>query len=255
LIKFGHLFDVAKSLGADYLATGHYANIIQQPSGPALYEADYKSKDQSYVLAMVQRETFSNVTFPMGSMDKEQARQITQKLGLGIENKAESQEICFIPNDDYIAVLEQRCPEMKHPGPIVDSSGKVLGEHQGIHRYTIGQRRGLGVALGSPHYVTQIDAVHNTVVLGPRTATMHTSLRGFHANWLMEPPTEAFEAKVKIRYNSPGVRARVCPQGNEVMVHFAHPVSAITPGQLAVFYNFEHPNARVLGSTWIDSVL
>jgi tRNA-specific 2-thiouridylase len=251
-IKFGRLFETARTLGADTLATGHYANLIQTESGPALYEADSKAKDQSYALAMVPRETYRHVQFPMGSMTKDQARQITRDLRLGIDNKAESQEICFIPNDDYIAVLEDRCPELIRTGPIVDTQGKVLGEHRGIHRYTIGQRRGLGVAMGLPYYVTKIDAVHNTVVLGLRDETLHAQLTGIQTNWLTEPPTAPFRAGVKIRYNSPALPAQVYAQGDRVGVSFDHPVSAITPGQLAVFYNGEHPNARVLGSAWID---
>ncbi len=251
-IKFGRLWEMARTLGAHSLATGHYANLIQTESGPALYEADNKAKDQSYVLAMVPRERLQQVLFPLASMTKERARQITHEQGLGIEHKPESQEICFIPHDDYVAVLEDRCPELKRIGPIVNTKGEVLGEHQGIHRYTIGQRRGLGVAMGSPYFVTKIDAASHTVVLGPRDETLHSQLAGIQANWLMEPPAEPFRSRVRIRYNSPAVWAQVCPQGDRVVVSFDHPVSAIAPGQLAVFYNSEYPNARVLGGAWID---
>jgi tRNA-specific 2-thiouridylase len=164
----------------------------------------------------------------------------------------ESQEICFIPDDDYVAVLEKRCPELVRRGNIIDSSGKVLGEHNGIHRFTIGQRRGLRVAMGKPYYVTKIDADSNTVTLGPKEEVMQKKLRATGTNWLIDEPVLPFRAKVKIRYNSKGAFAAVIPKEDHVIIEFDEPVSAITPGQLAAFYIQEEKNNRLIGGGWID---
>jgi len=217
-----------------------------------LYEAANPSKDQSYVLAMIRKDMLPNVILPMGDYSKDQTRQMATKFGLSTAQSSESQEICFIPNDDYVAVLEQRCPELVRKGNIIDSSGKVLGEHKGVHRFTIGQRRGLRVAMGRPYYVTKIDADSNTVTLGPKEEVMHNKLRATNINWLIDEPTSSFRAKVKIRYNSKGTPATVIPEDNHVLVEFDEPVSAITPGQLAAFYIQEGKNPRLIGGGWID---
>ncbi|MBN2593326.1 MAG: tRNA 2-thiouridine(34) synthase MnmA [Sedimentisphaerales bacterium] len=250
LIKFGKLWEFALSHGARFLATGHYARIINNNVG--LYEAADPSKDQSYVLAMIQKEMLPNIILPMGDYSKDQTRQMAAMFGLHTAQSAESQEICFIPDNDYVAVLEQRCPELVRRGNIIDSSGQVLGEHNGVHRFTIGQRRGLRIAMGKPYYVTKIDAEGNTVTLGPKEEIMHNKLRATNTNWLIDEPTSPFRAKVKVRYNSKGTFASVIPQKNHVMVEFDEPVSAITPGQLAAFYIREEKNNRLIGGGWID---
>jgi len=252
LIKFGKLWDFALNHGARFLATGHYARIINQSNDVGLYEAANPSKDQSYVLAMIRKEMLPNIVLPMGDYSKDQTRQMAAKFGLRTAQSTESQEICFIPDDDYVAVLEQRCPELVHRGNIIDSSGKVLGEHNGVHRFTIGQRRGLRVAMGKPYYVTKIDAESNTVTLGPKEEVMQNKLRATNTNWLIDEPTLPFRAKVKIRYNSKGALATVIPQENHVIAEFDEPVSAITPGQLAAFYIQEGKNNRLIGGGWID---
>ena len=165
-IKFSKLWDFARSHGARFLATGHYARILNRSDNVGLYEAANPSKDQSYVLSMIDKDMLPNIILPMGDYSKDQTRKMAAKFGLHTSQSKESQEICFIPNDDYVAVLEQRCPELVRKGDTVDSSGKVLGEHNGVHRFTIGQRRGLRVAMGRPYYVTKIDAESNTVTLG-----------------------------------------------------------------------------------------
>ena len=168
LLKFSILWDfIEETFGINYFATGHYARVLRQNNSAGLYEAASPAKDQSYVLAMIEKHVLANIILPMGDYSKEQTRQMAAGFGLGTEHQEESQEICFIPDDDYVAVLEQRCPELVRKGNIVDSSGKVLGEHNGVHRYTIGQRRGLRIAMGRPYYVTKIDAESNTVTLGP----------------------------------------------------------------------------------------
>ena len=252
-VKFGKLWDFAARAGAEVLATGHYARILADDTGPALYQSADPAKDQSYVLSMVRRSALEHVVLPLGDYSKNRTRQIAAGLGLGMENRAESQEICFIPDDDYVAFLEQQRPELVREGPIVDSAGKKLGTHQGVHRYTIGQRRGLRVALGKPYYVTQLDAAGNTVVLGPKAEVMHGQLRTAEANWLMDEPAAPFRATVKIRYNDRGRPATVFPESPGIRVAFDEPNMAITPGQLAVFYVDQDGMWRVAGAGWIES--
>lgn len=252
-IKFGKLWDFARDHGAQLLATGHYARILKQNGQAGLYEHVKPAKDQSYVLSMINKNILPNILLPMGERSKEQTRELAATLGLDAVHRAESQEICFIPDDDYVAVLEQRCPELVRKGNIVDSSGKILGEHNGVHRFTIGQRRGLGIAMGKPYYVVKIDAGTNTVTLGPKEEVMHRQLRATEVNWLIREPDSAFRAKVKIRYNDKGAPAKVCPKEDSALVEFDEPISAVTPGQLAVFYIQEGKYNRVVGGGWIDS--
>ena len=252
-IKFGKLWDFARDHGAELLATGHYARILKHNGEVGLYEGAKPAKDQSYVLSMINENILPFIVLPMGVRSKEQTRELAATFGLEAVHNPESQEICFIPDDDYVAVLEQRCPELVCKGNIVDSSGKVLGEHNGVHRFTIGQRRGLGVAMGKPYYVVKIDAETNTVTLGPKEEVMRRQLRATGVNWLIREPDSAFRAKVKIRYNDTGVSATVTPEKNSVTVEFEEPISAITPGQLAVFYVQEGKYSRVVGGGWIDS--
>jgi len=253
-MKFSKLWEFAASHGARFLATGHYARILNRENNVGLYEAANPSKDQSYVLSMIDKNMLPNIILPMGDYSKDQTREMAAKFGLRTAQSKESQEICFIPDDDYVAVLEQRCPELVRKGNIVDSGGKVLGEHNGVHRFTIGQRRGLRVAMGRPYYVTKIDAESNTVTLGPKEEVMRKKLRATGTNWLIDGPVSPFRAKVKIRYNSKGVLATVTPEDNSVSVKFDEPVSAITPGQLAAFYIQDEKNNRLIGGGWIDKV-
>jgi len=253
-VKFGKLLNFAKSKGADLLATGHYARIAKSDKDTGLYQATDTAKDQSYALAMINRNILEHIILPMAEYSKKLTRETAVKFGLGLEKKQESQEICFIPNDDYVAVLEQRCPQLVRCGNIVDSNGTILGEHNGIHRFTIGQRRGLRVAMGRPYYVVKLDAKTNTVTLGPKEELMHRTLSATNLNWLADEPVSAFRAKVKIRYNSPGVSALVLPKADTAIVEFDEPVSAITPGQLAVFYIEDRWGSRVTGGGWIDKV-
>ncbi len=252
LVKFGKLWEFTQGAGAEFLATGHYARVLDRDGQAGLYQSSNLAKDQSYALSMVGREVLDHVLLPMGEHSKEQARQIARRLSLGTEAKAESQEICFIPDDDYVALLEQQHPEWIRPGNIVDSSGKILGTHQGIHRYTIGQRRGLRIAMGRPFYVVGLDAATNTVVLGPEEEVMHRRLTTGQANWLMDPPTASFRAIVKIRYNDRGKPATVRPAAQAVEVEFDEPNMAITPGQLAVLYVDQDGLRRVVGAGWIE---
>jgi len=253
-MKFGKLWDFAQSKGAQLFATGHYARVISHNEQAGLYASVNPAKDQSYALAMIDKNILPYIILPMGDYSKDQTREMAADFGLGTEHKPESQEICFIPNDDYVATLEQRCPELVREGNIVDSTGKILGKHNGMHRFTIGQRRGLRVAMGVPYYVVKIDAETNTVTLGPGEEAMHRKLLATGVSWLTDEPASAFRAKVKIRYNDRGAPATVSPQGNIAIVEFDKPHFAITPGQLAAFYIQEGDNSRVVGGGWIDKV-
>ncbi len=252
LFKFGRLWDVAESEQADYIATGHYAKILpDEQGGFGLYAAD-NPKDQSYALAMINKDMLKRIILPLGDYTKEQTRILAKKQNLSTAESKESQEICFIPNDDYTAVLEQRCPQLVCKGKIVDGDGNILGEHNGLHNFTIGQRRGLRVAMGEPYYVVKLDSSTNTVTLGPKKDLMHRKLSASGVNWLIDKPQEPFSANVKIRYNNKGQSATVHPQGNSAEVIFDEPISAITPGQLAVFYVNEGKYSRVAGGGWIE---
>ena len=253
-IKFGHLWDFARQVDAGFLATGHYARIMMHKGSAGLYQGIDAAKDQSYALSMVDRGVLDHVVLPMGDHTKAQARRIARRLGLGLEDKDESQEICFIPDDDYVGVLERRRPGLGGEGPIVDSSGKILGTHNGVHRYTIGQRRGLRVAMGVPYYVTRLEPARNTVVLGPKDEIMHRRLSATQVNWLVDKPLSPFRATVKIRYNDGGHAATVTPDADAAQVGFDEPNMAITPGQLAVFYINDAGAQRVAGAGWIDTV-
>ena len=238
--------------GLTQIYTESEVNNPKSVIGGGLYAGVDSAKDQSYALAMIDRNVLAHTILPMGDYTKQQTRKMAAEFGLGTEHKAESQEICFIPDDDYVAVLERRFPELVREGDIVDSSGRILGKHNGIHKFTIGQRRGLRVAMGKPYYVVKIDAQTNTVTLGPKEEVMHRKLLASGVSWLIDEPASAFAAKVKIRYNDRGSQATVIPQGDKVIVEFDKLTAAITPGQLAVFYVQEEEYSRVIGGGWID---
>ena len=249
LIKFGRLLARADSLGADYIATGHYARIVEFDDRPAIARAAADGKDQSYALFAIPRGVLGRILLPVGEIeDKASVRQAARDLGLAVHDKPDSQEICFAPDNDYVSILASLAPEALTPGDIVDSSGAVLGRHDGYGRFTIGQRRGLRIAAGVPMYVTKIDPATATVTIGPRDEIMSHHLKASGANWHCEAPGR-FSATVQIRYNHPGAPAEVSITGDETFeVEFHEPVSAITPGQAAVIYDGD----RMLGGGWID---
>jgi tRNA-specific 2-thiouridylase len=251
VMKFGLLWRHAQSKGCDYIATGHY---IRQKNGRIYAGSDLK-KEQSYVLAMIEAEVIRHIIFPTGEYSKDQIRSIAAENGLGVENKPDSQEICFIPDDDYAACLEGLCPEVVREGRIVYIDGRELGTHQGIHRYTIGQRRGLKVAMGEPVYVVALDPETNTVTLGPRESLLARTFHTGKPNWLIDPPQEPFEAIVKIRYNNPGSKAIVEPQQESMKITFEKEMSAITPGQLAAIYLEDEDGRYLAGGGWIYETL
>ncbi len=251
-IKFGKLWSFARENGADLLATGHYARILTNNGSKGLYDGADATKDQSYALAMINKEILPFLVLPVGGHSKDHTRRLAARFTLGTEHRTESQDICFIPDNNYISLIEQRCPELARPGKIIDTEGRVIGEHNGVHRYTIGQRRGLSLAMGKPYYVAKIDAKTNTVTLGPKEEVLHRKLSASSVNWLTEEPPSVFRAIVKIRYNDKAAPALVVAQENSVVVEFDEPNLAITPGQLAVFYIRQEIGNKVVGGAWID---
>ena len=245
LIKFGLLFDKAHELGADLFATGHYVNVVHvqhEATGRyTLKAASAKGKDQSYFLYRLSQQQLARTLFPLATHTKDEIRERARRFHLDhVADKAESQENCFVGEQSYQQYLEQYLdPEARKPGPIVDTQGSVLGEHQGIHRYTIGQRRGLGIALGTPRYVVAIQADTNTVVVGENTNLMHNTCRVRDVNFLAIAPLIApLGCQVKIRYRNAATPAIITPgpRNDEFTVRFETPQRAITPGQSAVFY-------------------
>jgi tRNA-specific 2-thiouridylase len=253
-LKFGELFRYADSLGAEFVATGHYARIVRDdPSGtPALLRGIDSEKDQSYVLFEIDRERLGRILLPLGELTKSQVRQIAQQAGLRVAEKWESQEICFVGENGHGELVRRLRPDRNTSGPILTLDGTPVGWHSGIENFTVGQRKGLGVALGKRFYVVRIDPATNTVVIGPREALANYGLLADGANWLIDPPEKPFVCQVKIRYRSPAVPATVIPIGEKAFqVRFHQAGYAITPGQAAVCYDGD----RVLGGGWIRSVL
>jgi tRNA-specific 2-thiouridylase len=256
-LKFGKLLDYASALGIEKIATGHYARIRKNGGSCRLARGLDFNKDQSYALFNIERAKLARILLPLGEYSKPEVRRLAGEMNLPVRDKPESQEICFVGDDDYAALVADRIPELRQSGDIVDSSGKKLGEHDGFFHFTIGQRRGLGVAMGVPWYVVNLDAKTNTVVLGPKSELMKSRLHGDRVNWLIDPePPGPFKATVQIRYNHRGAPATVTPVLDEngtpgpVTVDFDSPVPAITPGQAAVFYD---PDANVIGGAWINA--
>ena len=238
LIKFGSLFDIADSAGAGYLATGHYARIFKNGESNYIARAKALGKDQSYVMFGIRRERLGRILFPNGQLQsKDAARAIVKEAGLEIHNRAESQDICFVPDGDYTSILRERAERALTPGAILDCDGRKLGEHNGYGLFTIGQRRGLRVAAGEPVYVCNINADKASVTLGPKEALLSTGLKASKANWLRDVP-EIFDCGAQIRYGHKTTKARVrLLEENEFEVHFSEPVFAVTPGQAVVLYD------------------
>jgi tRNA-specific 2-thiouridylase len=252
-LKFGKLWSYGKQVGADFVATGHYARIATAADGtPRVARAVDRSKDQSYVLFGLRRDLLKNVLFPVGRFPKAEIRQIARTLELPVHDKPDSQEICFVPDDDYLEFVRARRPGIDTSGAIVDQEGAELGRHSGIEGFTIGQRRGLGIALGEPRYVIQIEPLSNTVTVGPRQALERAGLEASRFNWQAPVPTEITPCLAQIRARHHAVPARVEPlEGDRVRVHFDTPQPAVTPGQVVALYHDD----LVLGGGWIDAPL
>jgi tRNA-specific 2-thiouridylase len=250
-LKFGRLIDRADQLGAEFIATGHFARLEKSAEGTRtlLKRGRDNRKDQSYFLFSLRQEQLARAMFPLGEKTKTDTREVARHCNLKTADKEESMEICFVPDNDYGKFLQQAHLVEKHRGEIVDLHGQVLGHHDGIEFYTIGQRKGLGISSSRPLYVVELDPAANRVIVGDESALDRDEFTVDRCNWIpfAEPPQQ-FEAMVKIRYNHPGTPATVTPlNGGTAKIKLHTAQRAITPGQAAVFYQDD----LVVGGGWI----
>jgi tRNA-specific 2-thiouridylase len=251
-IKFADLLDTAKDLRADALATGHYVRRVDGVDGPELHRATDPARDQSYFLFRTSREQLSFLRFPLGDLPKDEVRALARELDLPVAAKPDSQDICFVPDGNYAKVVDRLKPGGAVAGNIVDLSGRVLGRHDGVIHFTVGQRKGLGLSGNEePLFVVRIDAARAEVVVGSRESLRVRTIELGDVNWLMAPAGE-IECVVKVRSMRPPVRARVIPGSDGgALVELAADEEAVAPGQACVFY--ETLGTRVLGGGWIRS--
>ena len=252
-IKFGVLLDEALGLGYDFVVTGHYARIRQENGRYLLYKAADPTKDQTYFLAGLDQHQLSHTKLPLGELTKEQVRAIALEQGFINAQKRDSQDICFIPDGDFAAFIRRYTGKTYPEGCFLDLSGKVVGKHSGAFAYTLGQRKGLGIALGEPAYVCAKDMAANTVTVGPNEALLHRTLRAKDWNWLPFPAlTEPMRVTAKARYRHTEQPATVYPEeGGFARVEFDEPQRAMTPGQAVVLYQ----GNMVVGSGTITDIL
>jgi tRNA-specific 2-thiouridylase len=249
-IKFGSLLKKAESLDCDFIATGHYARL--ETSGSIrLREAIDKAKDQSYVLFCLKQSQLKKILLPIGKLTKNEVRRKAKELGLSVCDKPDSQEICFVPDNNYSDFIKKYKNIAPQKGSIIDASGKLLGQHMGFWNFTIGQRRGLGIAAKEPLYVTEIRPKDNIIVAGDAKDVKKKRFLVKKVNWMVKGAKKERNLEVKIRYNHKRALASVRDLGgNEAEIDFKEPQNAITPGQAAVFYDGEY----VAGGGWIDKV-
>lgn len=251
-IKFGRLFDYADAVDAQYVATGHYAQMQQGTNGEwELHRGLDDDKDQAYVLTGIEREFLPRMLLPVGGFHKSQIREMAGDVGLRVADKRDSQEICFVTSGKHAQFIRDKTG-VSEPGEIVTEDGKVVGKHAGIEGFTIGQRKGIGVAMGTPHFVTGIDGENRRVIIGPHESLGRLWLTANQANWLTAdlPKEKEFEAEVQIRYNSGPQKAFVTiHQDESFTVRFEAPAFGVSPGQLAAVFQ----GTRALGCGWIES--
>jgi tRNA-specific 2-thiouridylase len=251
-VKFDALLERAEALGADYLATGHYARIVQDAAGQYhLRRAADRAKDQAYVLYHLNQDALSRLLLPLGDFDKPAVRRLAAEKNLVVADKPDSQEICFIPDNNYRNFLEKMQPGMAQPGPMVNTRGEVVGRHTGLPHYTVGQRKGLGALGAEPHFVLRIDPGSNTLLVGTAAELASYSLTADDVHFIAGThPSAPFPALVKIRYRAPETPALVTPlDDGRVRVDFDTPQRAVTPGQAVVFYHDD----EVLGGGTIEN--
>jgi tRNA-specific 2-thiouridylase len=250
-VKFRDLLDTARELGADALATGHYARRESAPAGAQLLRAADPGKDQSYFLFATTRAQLDLLRFPLGGMSKDETRAHAQRFDLPVAAKPDSQDICFVPNGSYAAVVEKLRPGAAEPGEIVHADGRVLGRHAGIIHYTVGQRRGLGIGGGDQLYVVRLEPDTRRVIVGPREALAVPELTVRELNWLGDAPLDSrgIAAEVKIRSAAPPAAATIYAVGEgRARVVFERAQEGVAPGQACVMYGGD----RVLGGGWIE---
>ena len=238
-IKFRMLLDESEKIGCTMFATGHYAIVKQHKDRYCVSMAADRSRDQSYFLCRLSQEQLRRVIFPLGGLTKTRIREIALRRGIEFHNKPDSQEICFIPGDDYTSFIECMSVTKPEPGNITDSAGKVLGKHTGIHRFTIGQRRGMGISAPEPLYVTGIDAINNIIIAGPREELFVSGLETSDAFNMKSIITVPVRALIKSRSTQKPVKGTVTGTGKSFTVIFDEPQTGISPGQTAVFYDDE----------------
>jgi tRNA-specific 2-thiouridylase len=248
-VKFRALLDRAMALDAQYLATGHYARIDRMGDRFRLRRAVDDSKDQSYVLYTIGQADLAKTLFPVGTFPKSRIRELAAEMRLGLEEKPDSADICFVPDGDYRSFVRARTESAA--GMIVDEAGAVVGRHDGIAGFTVGQRRGIGVAVGEKRFVTGIDAAANVVTIGPEDELLRSSMVVERVNWIQPAPSGPVRLDTKIRYRTPAAASTVVPSGASVCVEFDRPQRAITPGQAAVFYDGD----EVIGGGVIERAL
>jgi len=250
-IKFGDLLALARELGADALATGHYVRRAIGPSGPELHRAADETRDQSYFLFATTEEQLLMLRFPLGELDKREVRALAHSLDLAVAEKPDSQDICFVPQGRYTDVVERLKPDAVEPGDIVDMGGRVLGRHPGIIHFTVGQRKSLGLAGNdAPLFVVRLDAASRRVVVGRRESLRTQKIRLGFVNWLMPPDAGPLICAVKVRSTRPPAAARIVPLADAMAeVELISGEDAVAPGQACVFY--EQGGTRVLGGGWI----
>jgi tRNA-specific 2-thiouridylase len=253
-LKFSTLLDRAQGLGAARVATGHYARVAQGDNGRwHLRQSADPDKDQTYFLFGLTQVQLARAVFPVGDLTKPEVRRRAEALGLGVAHKPDSQEICFVPDGDYAAFVERDMETRgtaARPGAIVDEAGRTLGAHAGVHRFTVGQRKGLGLSAPTPLYVLRIDSATSTVTVGPRSALGRAGLTVSDANWIAEDAPSTWrraEARIRHRHQPAPGRVRAL-DGGRAEFEFDAPQDAVTPGQAAVFYDGD----LVLGGGWID---
>lgn len=250
-VKFKDLLAVAKDLDADALVTGHYVRRIEGPKGPELHKAVDDGKDQSYFLFATTKEQLSYTHFPLGGFTKEETRKLAESLGVPTADKPESQDICFVQNGSYRDVIKKLRPGAIESGEIVHIDGRVLGTHEGVLNFTVGQRRGLGISAADPLYVIKIEPENHRVIVGPESALMNQSFIIKNINWLADGegiPSEGIEAKIRLRSLHDGVMATISGlEDGSAKVVMRTPEKAVTPGQACVMYD----DSRVLGGGWI----
>jgi tRNA-specific 2-thiouridylase len=249
-LKFGKLWDFARQVGAEKIASGHYARLVAVAgeARPALTRGVDPGKDQSYVLFGLNRDLLEHVLFPVGGYAKGEIRELARQAGLRVADKPDSQEICFVPDQDYAGFIRRYRGEQETAGELVDPAGNVLGRHEGYEHFTIGQRRGLGVAFGTPRYVVAVRPERREVVVGTRDDLARHELEADRLNWLIDERPERFACTAKIRYlHTPATVEVECLGPDRIHVSFAEPQFGVAPGQAVVLYDGE----RVLGGGWI----
>ena len=259
-VKFKDLLETARDLGAQTMATGHYIRRVDGADGPQMRRAVDATKDQSYFLFSTTREQLEFLRFPLGDMAKDDVRTIAGKLGLEIADKPDSQDICFVPEGKYASIVERLRPGAAEPGEIVHVDGTIMGRHPGIIHYTVGQRRGLGVATGDPLYVVRLDPQTRRVYVGPREALMVASIGLKDVTWLGDgdgemAAREGFSMAVKVRSTRPPKPARLVWRGDAFAIDLEDAEEGVAPGQACVFYSDDGAHDRVLGGGWIASTV